>query len=743
MGQSLEPLTTQTEDMGERGHERLFATARAKGRAAYKLLASSMFVSICLVLFYRASNIPGEGEEGTWAWMGMLAAEIWFSFYWIFTQSVRWSPVYRSTFKERLSRVNETELPGVDIFVCTADPVAEPPGLVISTVLSVMAYDYPTEKLSVYLSDDAGSQLTFYALWEAAQFAKHWLPFCRRYRMEPRSPAAYFAGVADHRDTCSDKERSHMKNLYKEMESRIDAVVMLGKIPEDLRTSKGFSEWNSGMTSKNHQPIVQIIVDSREKSSIDDDGTLLPTLVYMAREKRPQHHHNFKAGAMNALLRVSSVISNSAVILNVDCDMYSNNAESIRDALCFFLDEEKGQDIGFVQHPQWFNNCTKNDLYANAFRVINSVELSGLDSWGGPLYIGTGCFHRREILCGRKYSKNYKEDWQRGIMREKEETGFILEEKAKSLATCTYELNTPWGKEVGLKYGCAVEDVLTGLAIQCRGWKSVCFNPPRKGFLGIAPTTLAQTLLQHKRWSEGNFQIFLSKYCPFIYGHGKIKLGLQMGYCIYTLWAANSFPTLYYITIPSLCLLKGISLFPKVTSPWFIPFAYVTVAKNAYSLVESLVCGDTLVGWWNIQRMWLLKRITSYLYGEIDVILKLLGISKMTFSITAKVANEDASTRFEQEVMEFGQASPMFVIIATTALFNLVSFVFALRGVVADGELRNLEQFFVQILLCGVVAALNLPIYEALLRRDKGRMAASVTFTSLGVTALACLLAKV
>jgi hypothetical protein len=55
-----------------------------------------------------------------------------------------------------------------------------------------MAYNYPPEKLSVYLSDDGGSILTFYAMWEISAFAKHWLPFCRRYNIEPRSPAAYF-----------------------------------------------------------------------------------------------------------------------------------------------------------------------------------------------------------------------------------------------------------------------------------------------------------------------------------------------------------------------------------------------------------------------------------------------------------------------------------------------------------------------------------------------------------------------
>lgn len=90
-------------------------------------------------------------------------------------------------------RYEEKDLPAVDIFVCTADPVMEPPMMVINTVLSVMAYDYPQEKLGVYLSDDAGSDLTFYALLEASNFSKHWIPYCKKFRIEPRSPAAYFS----------------------------------------------------------------------------------------------------------------------------------------------------------------------------------------------------------------------------------------------------------------------------------------------------------------------------------------------------------------------------------------------------------------------------------------------------------------------------------------------------------------------------------------------------------------------
>ncbi|PQQ15410.1 cellulose synthase-like protein E1 [Prunus yedoensis var. nudiflora] len=86
-------------------------------------------------------------------------------------------------------------------------------------------------------------------------------------------------------------------------------------------------------------------------------------------------------------------------------------------------------------------------------------------------------------------------------------------------------------------------------------------QPNKKSFIRIA-------LVQHKRLSEGSLQILLSKYSPAWYGHGKISLALQLGYCIVCCWA-----TLFYSIVPSLYLLKGISLFPQISSPWLIPFA--------------------------------------------------------------------------------------------------------------------------------------------------------------------------
>ena len=162
--------------------------------------------------------------------------------------------------------------------------------------------------------------------------------------------------------------------------------------------------------------------------------------------------------------------------------MYSNNSESLRDALCFLMDEEQSRRIAFVQFPQNFDNLTKNDVYSSSLRIISEVsinkkkthtlelifmtrqgsnsnidqlwvikvELPGLDANGGPLYIGTGCFHKRVVLCGRKYSKDEKIDWSLENHTKVEESTHVLEETCKILASCTYEENTEWGKEVFL-----------------------------------------------------------------------------------------------------------------------------------------------------------------------------------------------------------------------------------------------------------------------------------------------------
>ncbi|KAF7113141.1 hypothetical protein RHSIM_RhsimUnG0156400 [Rhododendron simsii] len=370
------------------------------------------------------------------------------------------------------------KLPAVDVFVCTADPTMEPPTMVISTVLSVMSYNYPPDKLSVYLSDDGGSGFTFYALLEASRFSKYWTPFCKKFSVEPRSPAAYFAQNSKPEDPKVAKECLAVKKLYEEMKSRIESAIEKGGISKDIRDQhKGFSEWNSEVTKQDHQSIVQILIDRRNLDAVDDDGHQLPTLVYVARENRPHFPHNFKAGSMNSL----------------------------------------------------------------------------------------------------------------------------------------------------------------------------------------------------------------------------------------------------------------------VSSLWFLPFAYVYAARNACSIAEALACGDTLKAWWNSQRMWNFRRMTSYLFAFINTITRQLGFSQSAFSITAKVVDDDALERYEEGTMEFGTSSVMFTIIATLALLNFFGFTVGILKII--WRYGFAEGLTVQIGLCLVVVVINLPVYQALFLRDNnGRIPSSVMFKSLVLASLACLI---
>ncbi|KAL7599916.1 hypothetical protein Lser_V15G20886 [Lactuca serriola] len=718
------------------GNGRLFETERGKGRKIYRVFAATVLVSVVWIWVYRATLMASA--SGRWFWIGSFAAELWFGLYWMLTQSVRWNPTHRRTFKQRLTQRFGNELPRVDVFVCTADPVIEPPMMVVSTVLSVMAYDYPPEKLSVYLSDDGGSELTFYALTQAAIFSKHWLPYCRNYKVEPLSPAAYFKSAASPRDhTKHRQDFIVIQRLFEDMKNRIEKVTNIGRVPNKLRLEhQGFLEWDSFTSPRDHAAIVQILLDHDE----DTEGHCLPKLVYMAREKRPEHFHNFKAGAMNALIRVSSMISNGPIILNVDCDMYSNSSDTIKDALCFFLDEEKGHEIAFVQYPQCFENITKNEVYGGSLRVLREVDFHGLDGIDGPLYVGTGCFHRRDILSGKSFGSSSDQGSKLTDWKSEKDTNCNQREteNIQILASCTFESDTEWGNEIGLKYGCPVEDVITGLSIHCRGWKSVFYNPKRNAFLGVAATTLDQTLVQHKRWSEGDLMILMSKYSPAWYGLGRVHPGLLMGYMMYCLWATSSLPTIYYSIVPSLCLLNDVQLFPQVSSIWFLPYAYIIISITAYNYFEFLGCGGTTRGWWNDRRIWLYKRTSSYLFALLDTILG----SDLSFVISSKVTDTDVHERYEKEMIEFGVSSPLSIAVATQSIINMICFLgFAIKSMLMDTRTREAyyEAMAIHIVLCFVLVLLNVPLYLGLfVRRDKGKIPSDVTVKSIFLALFFC-----
>nr|GMD53569.1 cellulose synthase A catalytic subunit 2 [UDP-forming]-like [Ipomoea batatas] len=370
----------------------------------YRILIILRLVILGLFFHYRILH-PVANAYGLW--LTSVICEIWFAASWILDQFPKWCPIVRETYLDRLSLRYEregraSELAPIDVFVSTVDPLKEPPLITANTVLSILAVDYPVEKVSCYVSDDGAAMLTFEALSETSEFARKWVPFCKKFNVEPRAPEWYFSQKIDYlKDKVNPafvRERRAMKREYEEFKVRINGLVaMAQKVPEEGWTMQDGTPW-PGNNVRDHPGMIQVFLG--QDGVRDIEGNELPQLVYVSREKRPGFDHHKKAGAMNALVRVSAVISNAPFLLNVDCDHYINNSKALREAMCFMMDPTSGKKICYVQFPQRFDGIDRHDRYSNRNVVFFDINMKGLDGIQGPIYVGTGCVFRRQALYG-------------------------------------------------------------------------------------------------------------------------------------------------------------------------------------------------------------------------------------------------------------------------------------------------------------------------------------------------------
>ncbi|KAK3017672.1 hypothetical protein RJ639_003989 [Escallonia herrerae] len=425
----------------------------------YRLLILVRMVVLGLFLVWRIGH---PNEDARWLWLMSIVCEVWFAFSWLLDQLPKLCPVNRATDLKVLKEKFETpslhnptgksDLPGVDIFVSTADPDKEPPLVTSNTILSILAAEYPVDKLACYVSDDGGALLSFEAMAEAASFANLWVPFCRKHDIEPRNPESYFNLK---RDPFKNKvrpdfvrDRRRVKREYDEFKVRINGLpdsirrrsdaynareeikamkhrrevggeelLESLKIPKATWMADGTHWPGTWMVSApehsrgDHAGIIQVMLKppsgeplhgtDLDTSSLDftEVDIRLPLLVYVSREKRPGYDHNKKAGAMNALVRASAIMSNGPFILNLDCDHYIYNSQAVREGMCFMMDRG-GDRIGYVQFPQRFEGIDPSDRYANHNTVFFDVNMRALDGLQGPVYVGTGCLFRRVALYG-------------------------------------------------------------------------------------------------------------------------------------------------------------------------------------------------------------------------------------------------------------------------------------------------------------------------------------------------------
>jgi hypothetical protein len=144
--------------------------------------------------------------------------------------------------------------------------------------------------------------------------------------------------------------------------------------------------------------------------------------------------------------------------------------------------------------------------------------------------------------------------------------------------------------QLGWRYGSTSEDVLTGLTIHRRGWRSVYCTPDPPAFLGCAPSGGSATMTQQKRWSIGLLKILLSKNCPiFATLIDKLQFRQCLAYLWLFSWALSGVPELCYATLPVYYIISNSHLLPKertnhnghkFPTKWFVKNSYKSASKS-------------------------------------------------------------------------------------------------------------------------------------------------------------------
>ncbi|ONM06324.1 Cellulose synthase-like protein D3 [Zea mays] len=688
-------------------------------------------------------------------WMVSMAGELWFALMWVLDQVPKMQPVRRVVY---LAALDEPMLPAMDVFVTTVDTEKEPPLVTVNTILSILAADYPAEKLTCYVSDDGGALLTRDAVAEAARFSALWVPFCRKHAVEPRNPEAYFspgasngfkAWRADYKGTAWPelaRDRRRVRREYEELRLRIDALQAGGRAAVDA-VAADRSCWRRG-AAEDHAGAVELLVDNPGPGStprlgvsgtVDGVSNLLdlssvdvrvPALVYMCREKRRGRVNHGKAGALNALLRASAVLSNAPFILNLDCDHYVNNSQALRAGVCHMLDGEggNGNDVAFVQFPQRFDGVDPADRYANHNRVFFDCTELGLDGLQGPIYVGTGCVFRRSALYGvdpplwrpqgddaGKGAANGIETGKLGVstpflrsvyavltnQSDQWDTVSISSPpcsfdaaaigEATALVSCGYEDRTAWGRDIGWIYGTVTEDVATGFCMHRRGWRSsYCATAP-DAFRGTAPINLTDRLYQVLRWAAGSLEIFFSRNNALLAGRRLHPLQ-RLAYLNTTVYPFTSIFLIAYCGLfPAIPLVTGngattgafFSIIIRPPSATYIAFvAALMLTLAVVAVLEVRWSGISLGDWWRNQQFWMVSATSAYLAAAVQVALKIAAGKEISFKLTSKQRATSTVASVKDRFAELYAVKWTVLMVPTAVVLavNLTSIVAAMEG---------------------------------------------------------------
>ena len=155
---------------------------------------------------------------------------------------------------------------------------------------------------------------------------------------------------------------------------------------------------------------------------------------------------------------------------------------------------------------------------------------------------------------------------------------------------------------------------------------------------------------------------------------------------------------------------------------------FIFLSALSKHLYEVLLTGGSFQTWRNEHRVWMMRSVTSHLYGSLDAIMKKIGMREASFLPTNKVVDDAQVKLYQMGIFDFQTSNKFLVPIVTLIILNMASFFVGLVRVIFLGYW---DQMFVQVFISFYILLMNFPIIEAMIiRKDKGRIQPSVTLLS-------------
>ncbi|KAG8370356.1 hypothetical protein BUALT_Bualt14G0108400 [Buddleja alternifolia] len=380
-------------------------------------------------------------------------------------------------------------------------------------------------------------------------------------------------------------------------------------------------------------------------------------------------------------IRVSAVISNAPIILVLDCDHYCNDPTAARQAMCYYLDPEISPKLAFVQFPQKFHNISKHDLYDGRLYYYWRKWL-GMDGIAGPSISGCNLFLKREALYRTKF------------------------------ITSDVDLN------------------------QLR--KS--FGPSNELIKSIYKNYKPELLTDGKLSGALRKEVQLLASCDYDnqseWGKEARKISFLQSMC----YASGTFDPLFTVPfyglgiVPQICLLHGVSLYPKVSDPFFLVFAFIFLSSQLKHVQEVMFYGDSFMTSLYELRVWMMKSASCYLYATLNAVLEKIGLHEAHFTLTSKVYDDEETERYQKGIYDF-QASPFLIApMCSLYILNMASFIIGVAGIFWSR--KGINEMFAQAFIPLFGMIVNYHVLEGMiLRKDRARISPSVSLVSVAIAA--------